>query len=46
MDLEERLRRALPLIMRQLESIKIVKGNGKLYLYVEKMLFTIVSRFF
>jgi len=30
LDLEERLRRALPLIMRQLESIKLVKGNGEL----------------
>ncbi|CAK8671047.1 unnamed protein product [Clavelina lepadiformis] len=29
MDLEERLRRTLPLILRQLESIKLVKGNGK-----------------
>nr|XP_026692801.1 lon protease homolog 2, peroxisomal-like [Ciona intestinalis] len=27
MDLEERLRRAIPLIMRQLESIKFIKGK-------------------
>uniref|UniRef100_F6RNL8 Lon N-terminal domain-containing protein n=1 Tax=Ciona intestinalis TaxID=7719 RepID=F6RNL8_CIOIN len=29
MDLEERLRRAIPLIMRQLESIKFIKGKGR-----------------
>ncbi|XP_078492501.1 lon protease homolog 2, peroxisomal-like isoform X1 [Ciona intestinalis] len=28
MDLEERLRRAIPLIMRQLESIKFIKGKN------------------